>query len=142
MHDIYKRFAFDEIISKNLNQIKSETNEESIKKLCEFIETISENSYLNPPDINLLTEKLNKIAIKTQKNFGFTNEKLLSIFKELNNNSSNNEYLQDIPKFEEFIKVNENTNKEKLFKGYSETKIILIYEIIYFFNRYFNNWKC
>lgn len=100
-----------------MNQIKAETNEEPIKKLCEFIETISENSYLNPPDINLLTEKLNKIAIKAQKNFGFTNENLLSIFKDLNNNSNNMESFQDIPKFEEFIKVNENTNKEKLFKG-------------------------
>lgn len=101
---------------KFLGTIKNIIENDSLKKLCEFIETLSEN--MNQIDLNMLTDKLNKISIKSSKSFAFSNDNLLKLFKDVIKSQQNNDdVLQDIPNFEEFIKVNENANKEKYLKG-------------------------
>ena len=90
-----------------------------MKKLCEYIEDIGENSCLNIPDLSSLTEKINKISIKSSENFVFTAESMLNSFNEMTvSQQNNNDEKQEIPNFDDFIKLSENSNKENFFKGF------------------------
>ena len=109
---------------KYLVYIKEKINQESVKKLCEYIETISENSSLNVTDLNSISEKITKISIKLFEDFIFSDESMTNIFKDMiisqdnDNNNNNHSEKQEIPSFEDFIKLNEHSNKEKFIKGF------------------------
>jgi len=108
---------------KFLSHIKEQIKLENLKKLCEYIEDIGENPCLNPTDLSSLTEKINKISIKSSENFIFTAESMLNLFNEMNvSQKNNNDENQEIPNFDDFIKLNENSNKENFFKGFLNCK--------------------
>lgn len=57
------------------------------------------------------------ISIKNKRNFIFESNSLLKAFKEMINQQNSPDANQEVPKFDDFIKINENSNQEKFFKG-------------------------
>ena len=103
-----------------MNQVKDKIKQDAVIKLSEAIETLGDGFSFNPADFSQLAEKINRLEIKTSDSFGFTPNSMMNCFKEMISaitNINNNENQPEIPNFEDFIHLNEKSNKEKIFKG-------------------------
>lgn len=115
----FLRVTNEEVLNKFLNQVKDKIKQDAVIKLSEAIETLGDGFSFNSADFSQLSEKINRLEIKTSDSFGFTPNSMMNCFKEMNSTiaNANNENQPEIPNFEDFIHLNEKSNKEKFFKG-------------------------